>query len=1258
MKDEKRLQQLQSVCCKSILWAAVLALFSLFISVSYSNAQSTGGRIRGTVTDASGGALVGASVVITNEATGVERNAATGSNGEYVFLEVGVGSYIVRVDQAGFKKYVRKGVTVNLNEVVGLDIALQVGTATETVEVTGAPPLVDTTSTQLGAVVGERAVRELPLAQRDTYQLLELQPGVQGQLGVDNVYGSDRAGVVSVNGGRGRDNNFTVNGGDGNDQFANLPAIQPSPDSIEEFRVLTNTFDAEYGRNSGAVVNVVTKSGTNEYHGNFYEFFRNQALNAKGFFDSQKLDYLQNQFGVTFGGPIKKDKTFFFVTYEGDRLRKGSSSDTVTVPSDPERTGDFSATPFSGAVTTDFFAQTLNNRCGLNIPMPSTTPTGKVPYSAIFPTNVIPQACMDQTALDLLNQYVPSANRSDGTFQGVPLGHETSDQFTIKVDHQLTKNQRLSAYYYFTDHYLAKPFAKFQAGGASLPGFGDLTNERIQQLNLSHTWTIGSTAVNELRFTYFREGQGTFLHPQHTALVQDSCKTVAAADCFADPANPDLGIHPNLGASREGVPYVNIAGGFSIGNNFEGELPQKGNTYQVSDSYGKVIGNHSLKFGGDFRSNQFDQRLYFNINGSYYLYGGGPNDTVSDDLFANYLLGLNDNYIQGSAQDELVRSKAFYLFAQDSWKLRSNLTMNFGLRWELNTPLKDIGQKVQTFRPGQNSTVYPCVTALASDCAAAGVLPTGLVVPGDPGVPAGLTSTYYKSFAPRIGLAWSPDAKDGFLGKLFGGPGKTSVRAGFGIFYNPVEQLVLEQFSAEPPFGGSSSIFNTMFNTPFQYQDGNSAPNPFNGILNPPRGQSVAWENFRPILLYGQFAPHMRSQYAEQYNLSIQREIVRDLVFQVAYVGRQGHRLLATKDLNHGNAQTCLDLQSISNATGDGGLSCGQFLSDNSFFIPAGEIPNGMTLHLPYGSVPTVTGPNPTDITLVGLRPFSSPNCEPTTGEGCPADGLPVFSNIFQQNTISSSSYNALQLSLEKRFSHGLLFNFAYTYGKSLDNASTFEGLLNPIDPKLNRSLSLFDARHRFVFSYYWELPVPKYQGFAGKALNGWSLSGITTVQSGFPIRITEQDDNELQSSFDFETPGQPNLIAPFRKLNPRGPGNLGFDPSAFSTGCIDPADPNNLVDDALLCSNAPGGVVLGTVGNAPRTICCGPGAFNTEIAVLKDTPIGERYRIQFRSEFYNIFNHAQFFQPDGNVTDGSDFGRVKRARDPRIIQFALKFYF
>ncbi len=1259
----------QSKLRRSVSGCLIALLAFAWLSIgSPANAQSTGGRIRGTITDPSGGAVVAAKVVIINDANGSVRDTESGANGEYNFLEVPVGTYRIEVDQKGFKRYLRKDVTVELNGVVTADMTLIVGGATETVEVTGAPPLVDTTSTQLGAVVNERAISQLPLAQRDTYQLLQLQPGVQSQVGLDSVYGSDRAGVVSVNGGRGRDNNFTVNGGDGNDQFAGLPAIQPSPDAIAEFRVLTNTFDAEYGRNAGAVVNVVTKSGTNNYHGNLYEFFRNQGLNARGFFDTQKLDYLQNQFGATFGGPIKKDRTFFFVTYEGDRIRRGTSSDTVSVPTDAERAGDFSAgSPFAGAIADDTFAGILNARAGCAA---AVSAAGGAPiaagsaYSDIFVNNQIPTSCFDPTAADLLNQFVPHSNRPDGTFQAVPLGHERSNQFTAKIDHEITKNQHLSGYYYFTQHYLEKPFARFQSGGANLPGFGDLTDERVQQINISHTWTLGATAVNEARFTFFREGQGTFLHPQHTALVSNSCVTVAAADCFADPANPDLGIHPGLGASREGVPFVNISGGFNLGNNFEGELPQSGNTFQWSDNFAKTIGKHDIKFGGDIRYQRFDQTLYFDINGQYFYFGGGPNDPGYQNLYPNYLLGLPDEYGQGSAQEEKVRSKSVYLFAQDSWKIRPNVTLNYGLRWEFNSPLADSGQKVQTFRPGQVSTVYPCQLSSLSplfgpgnDCQSTGVVPVGLVVPGDKGIPNGLSDAYYKSFAPRIGLAWSPNAKDGILGKIFGGPGKSSIRSGFGVFYNPVEQLVLEQFSAEPPFGGSTFLFNTQFNTPFAGQDGTVFPNPFNGILNPPRGQPVDWSLFRPILLFGQAAKNPRTQYAEQYNLTIQRELAKDLSLQVAYVGRQGHRLLATQDLNPGNPRTCVDLQSISEATGNTDLSCGAFFADSSFFIPGGTM-LPVDLHLPYGPsavIPAGTTLGPNGITLAGLRKYSSPLCDPTTGTGCPPDGVPVFSSIFTQNTIANSAYNGLQASLEKRFGHGLQFEAAYTYGKSIDEASTFENLVDPVNPKRNRSLSLFDARHRFVFSYYWELPIPKYEGFAGKALNGWAMSGITTFQAGFPVRITEQDDIELQSSFDFETPGQPNVVAPFKSINPKktvcafgtGPtAGTGVDCQPINAGF----DPNNSFTEAT--------VIPGTIGNAPRTVCCGPGINNWEVGFQKVTQLDERFRMEFRGEFFNVFNHSQFFQPDGNTTDGTDFGRIKRARDPRLVQLALKLYF
>src|SRR5882724_2202822 len=318
-------------------WLVVLGL--CLVCSTLTSAQSTGGRILGRVADSSGAVLGDVKVTATNEATGNARDTRTNTSGDYVFLELPVGTYTLSFDLSGFKTNVRKSVVLDVNQVITLNMTMQVGASKEVVEVTSEAPLVDTTSTQLGAVVNDRTVTQLPLNSRDSYQFLQLQPGVQSQVGSDLFYGSDRAGVVSVNGGRGRSNNFSVNGGDANDQFVNLPAIQPTPDSIQEFRVLTNTFDAEYGRNSGAIVNVVTKSGTNQLHGSVYEFFRNKVLNARGFFDLEKPDFKQNQFGGTLGGPIKKDRTFFFASYEGRRLVHGVSSGSVTVPTDAERTG-------------------------------------------------------------------------------------------------------------------------------------------------------------------------------------------------------------------------------------------------------------------------------------------------------------------------------------------------------------------------------------------------------------------------------------------------------------------------------------------------------------------------------------------------------------------------------------------------------------------------------------------------------------------------------------------------------------------------------------------------------------------------------------------------------------------------------------------------------------------------------------------------------------------------------------------------------
>ncbi len=1213
-------------------------------------AQTTG-TIRGTVADPSGAIVPGAQVTAILAQAYLSRTTQTQAEGDYVFPALPVGRYTVVVKAAGFQEYRQSDVEVRIGHVTLANVGLQLGTLAQVVTAEAQAPLVETTSTQMGAVVSDRMVMQLPLNTRDTYQLLQLQPGVQSQLGSDLFYGSDQAGVVSVNGGRGRSNNYTVNGGDANDQFANLPAIQPSPDSIEEFRVMTSTFDAEFGRNSGSVVNVVTKSGGNAVHGDLYEFLRNQHLNARNFFEGPTPDFKQNQFGGTLGGPIKRDESFYFLSYEGRRIHQGIPSATVTVPTAAEREGNFSAgDPFSGTLTDAFLAQALNARPGCASAVQANAGASispGTPYATIFPGNIIPSGCLDPTAADLMGRFVPPANLGDNLFQTSPLERNRADQGTMRIDQKVSDHQQFNAYYYFDDDFLAKPFAKFESGGAALPGFGDLTNERFQQLNLTHTWASGASTVNELRFAVFREGQERFLHPQRTNLVQDSCVSVPADQCFSDPSNPSLGITPNLGAGHEGVPFVSVSGSFSLGNNLEGELPQFGNTFQAADSLSKVKGNHTMKFGVDVSRQQFDQTLYFATNGDETFFGGGPNDVGYSDLIPNYLLGLPDSYLQGSAQREYVRDSALYLYAQDSWKMRRNLTLNYGLRWELTTPIADVRGRTQTFRPGQGTTVFPCQLSadnpLASvfgttDCgpgsAGESVFPQGLVMPGDPGVPNGLTQTYYRSFAPRLGLAWSPKWNTGWLKKLSGGPDRTSVHMGWGMFYNPIEQLVLEQFNGEPPFGGSTSITNDMFNTPFLGQDGSVSPNPFNGILNPQRGQPVDFSEFRPILLYGQFQPKMRSQYSAQYNFTIQRQVSSSVLIQAAYVGSQGHRLLATHDLNYSNPQTCLDLHQIATLTGDGSVDCGPFAEDSAYYLPAGIIPSGVTLHLPYGSVPSVTGPNLTPITLVGLRQYSSPFCQPTTGAGCPPDGVPVFSSIFAEDTMANSDYNSFQTQVEKRFSHGVEFHAAYTLSKSLDEASSFENILNPLDFRRSRALSLFDARNRFVYSYLWQLPVPARHGWTGKLVNGWAVSGITSFQTGFPIRITSSDDLELMYSYGFELPGEPDIVKPFRTTNPRGPHNLFFDPSIFQPQA------------------------MGTIGDAPRSICCGPGINNFDVGMEKETQLTEQTRLEFRGEFFNIVNHAQFMAPDGNISDGVDFGRVTMARDPRLVQFALKLFF
>ncbi len=905
---------------------------------------------------------------------------------------------------------------------------------------------------------------------------------------------------------------------------------------------------------------------------------------------------------------------------------KGIDSQPVAVPTAAQENGDFSnglppTDPnfpgFTGTLTDNTVATILQNRkdaqgntCAAGVAAEGGAPiaTGTA-YSAIFPGNKIPTACFDPVAQSLAKLYLPPASSASQVIT-VPNNRDRGDQAQVRVDHSFTNNQKLSIYYYFDDVTTLDPFAKFQSFGAPLGNFGSTYATRNQQLNASHTSTIGSRAVNEVRFSYFREGELKFNTPVKTNAIQDSCGSGTVKNfCFT---------------GQTDAPLVD-----ANGNCLSSPPPPAAPVQPPCPANPADFGIHS---------------------------GLGSKDLGYVNAFPNYFMGLSTSYLQGSPQHELVRSKSVYLFAQDSWKIKPNLTLNYGVRWELNTPMADAGQKVQAFRPGERSTIFPGIAG--ND--AAGVTPLGIVFPGDKGVPNGLTSTYYKAFAPRLGLNWSPGSRDGWLAKLTGGPGKTSVGLGYGIFYNPIEQLVLEQFSAEPPFGGSESITGSLQQTPFVDQTGGVHPNPFTGVLNPPRRQPLDWSRFLGSTYFGDFQPHMRSQYSDQYNFTIKRELPGDILLQLGYVGSQGHRLLAIYEVNETNPAICLAIAAMAAANPANVLSapaaaggkpttCGPFSEDSTFFIPNGTpIPTGGFL-LPYnagaggltvsaGSLNVPGG----GITLTGLRKYSSPFCQPLTGSGCP--GTPPIVGIFAEDTVAKSNYNSLQALFENRFSHGLQFQASYTWSKTLDNASSFEDALNPFSFNKTYGLSKYDARHRFVFNFVWDLPVPKYSGFKGRLFDGWEISGIETLQSGFPVRITSQADNELlDSTFNFEAPGEPNLVAPFHTQDIRKNGGLVFNPALF--------------DNNIQSTSDPTGVPLGSIGTAPRSICCGPGIYNTDLSFNKSTQLGERLRMELRGDIFNIWNHAQFTSVDGNVGD-TTFGQVLHVRDPRLVQFALKFHF
>ena len=1156
---------------------------------------SVTGTITGVVTDPSGAVMPGVGVTATHTETGVTATTKTDSVGVYSLPALPVGTYNVEITHSGFKKFLRNGVVIDVNSVIRVDARLSLGQTTEEVTVASDAVHVETENTQMGELIEGNKITSVPLVTRAFTDLLALQPGVSpyndaaGTYGDRPVSGNLNAGNQSVNGGREASNGFMVNGANVEEGRNNGTAIIPNLDSIAEFRIITSNFDAEYGNYSGGQVNVATKSGTNQFHGSAFEFLRNTDLNARNYFSPTRGVFQQNTFGGTLGGPIKKNKTFFFVDYQGTRLVQAPTA-TATVPSLADRTGDLSdqVASLTGSVTGPYWANVLSQRLGYPVSAgePYYTSGCIDPTVCVFPNASIPQRAWSPAAVGLL-PFIPSPNTNNATLNFATSAFAQrlrDDKGSIRID-QNTRWGLISGYYFLDDYYLDSPYPGGPAGGitngggATVPGFSGVTPGRAQLAMLSDIKTFGNTAVNEFRFSYLRSAN---VYGKPSGGLGVTLNSLGFTTPFTAPG----GIAP-VNPALEGVPQV-------VFNNFIIGVPttttgQYNNTFQWQDNFSKAMGVHSLKFGGQFHYDQINERNYTQENGQFTF-----NGTETGVDFADFLIGAPSSFVQASQQILDSRSKYLGLYFQDSWKVLSNLTFNYGLRWEFSQPWYDTQNKIETIVPGLQSQVFPGA-------------PTGWVVPGDPGIPRTLAPTQYDGFSPRLGLAYSPGATSGWFSKLTGGPGNSSIRAGFGIYYTSFEDSTQFLEVGDPPYGLFYGSPNPpIFETPYidratGFNEGQRFPFDFPStnvsVKNP--NTTFNWAAVEPISFGFAFYYRNRMPYTEHYELSIQRQFGKSTVLTVGYVGTQGHRLLTSVEANPGNAPLCLSLNNPA-AVAPGTPTCGPNLEGTTFTTASGQTINGTR---------TILGPN------FGSNPYTK--------------------------TEANSNYNSLQTSVRYSGKYAS-FLLGYTYSKCFDNASGLQDTTDPFNPALSRALCAFDLTQNFVGSYTVTLPFDRLvapNSWARWVVGGWSLSGITTFATGQPVTLSENDDQSLLG-VQFATVDLPECSA--------GPILLNTNPRRLDAS----GNPIPYFNTSLFTQEP-----LGQIGNCKRRFFHGPGINNWNIALQKDTKLTETVALVFRAEAYNVFNHAQFNNPNG-LWNSSTFGIVNSARDPRIMQMALKLVF